>query len=94
MGIAQGTFVSLRYGADIAGEAALRSSQFLGTGVVKAHRAEGAIRGVAICIDESVQPFVGELHPAELLHLRGLAAAYTDRALRRGGMTGIRPQHR
>lgn len=69
MGIAQGTFASLRYGSDIAGEAALHSSQFLGTGVVKAHRAEGAIKGVAICIDESVRPFVGELHPAELLQL-------------------------
>jgi hypothetical protein len=90
MGIAQGTFASLRYGSDIAGDAAIHSSQFLGTGVVKAHRAEGSVKGVAICIDESVEPYVAELDPAELVRLipkQGSASAIANLVFHRTEQT-------
>lgn len=67
--IAQGSFSTLRYASDIAGDAAVYSTQFLGTGVVKAYQAERAVKGIAISIDDSVLPFTNELRPGEILPL-------------------------
>ncbi|MBI3048393.1 MAG: hypothetical protein HYY76_08765 [Acidobacteria bacterium] len=67
--VAQGSFSTLRYASDIAGEAAVYSTQFLGTGVVRAYQAERAIKGIAISIDESVRPFADELAAGEVLPL-------------------------
>jgi hypothetical protein len=69
MAIAAGSFSTLRYASDIAGDAAIYSTQFLGTGVVKAYQAERMVKGIAIALDESVMPFVGELQPGEVFML-------------------------
>lgn len=67
--IAQGSFSTLRYASDIAGEAAIYSTHFLGTGVVRAYQAERAVKGIAISIDESVRPFAGDFVQGEVVQL-------------------------
>lgn len=67
--IAQGSFSTLRFASDIAGDAAIYSTQFLGTGVVKAYQAERAVKGIAISLDESVMPFIGDLQLGEVFQL-------------------------
>jgi hypothetical protein len=67
--IAQGSFSTLRYASDIAGDAAIYSTQFLGTGVVRAYRAERTVKGIGISIDETVQAGAGELALGEIFTL-------------------------
>ena len=54
MGIATGTFHPLKFGSDTIGEVGIYSSLFYGTGVVRAHCAERAGKGMRILVHPSV----------------------------------------
>ena len=54
MGLATGTFQPLKFGADTIGEVGIYTSLFYGTGVVRAHFAERAGKGMRIFVHPSV----------------------------------------
>jgi len=59
MGIAPGTFRSVRFTSDTSAQASYHASQFLGTGIVRAHRTEGCgIPGLRILLHPLLEPLV------------------------------------
>lgn len=61
MGIAPGTFRSLRFTSDTSSQVSYHSSQFVGTGVVRAHRTETCgIPGLRILLHPLLEPFIGQ----------------------------------
>jgi len=59
MGIAYGSFAALKFRSTVTPDGSDHASQFLGTGVVRAHRAERCgIKGMRILLDPSVEPLL------------------------------------
>lgn len=54
MGMAMGTFHSLRFLADTTDDVGIYASQFFGTGIVRAYRAERSGRGLRIFVHNSI----------------------------------------
>lgn len=66
MGLAAGTFRALRFALDSGPSSRLHVAEFLGTAVVRAHRAEHCgIRGLRILLDPSMEPHVDQLQGDE-----------------------------
>lgn len=61
IGIAQGTFRSLRFASDTSAQTAYHAAQFLGTGVVRAYKTERCgIPGVRAFLHPALEPLISE----------------------------------
>src|SRR5438034_11032483 len=59
MGIGYGSFSALKFRSTVTSDGSDHASQFLGTGVVRAHKAEQCgIKGMRILLHPSVEPLV------------------------------------
>lgn len=77
MGVSTGTFRAVRLATDVAEGLRRHSSQFLGTGVVRAYRAESCgLKGMRIFVHPDAQ--LMEDYPGELVSVAA-SAGYNDR---------------
>lgn len=79
MGVSTGTFRAVRLATDVAEGLRRHSSQFLGTGVVRAYRAESCgLKGMRIFVHPDAQ--LTEDYPGELVSVAA-SAGYADRRI-------------
>jgi hypothetical protein len=61
MGLAKGSFAALRFRSDVSLDGGDHAAQFLGTAVVRAHRAEACgVKGMRILVHPSIESMFGE----------------------------------
>jgi hypothetical protein len=63
IGVAYGSFATLRFKSDITSDGGDHAAQFLGTAIVRAHAAETCgIKGLRILLHPSVMPLLDDIH--------------------------------